>query len=668
MTHRFFLHISVIAVLWGGGPAVNVPVARAAGELSPAARRIQSDIRMLAADEWEGRGIGTPGLDKAADFIAEEFRNAGLQVTGINGGPFQAFEIKDGNRLGETNTITLNGPGKQTLELKLDQDFQVCAFGGSGTVNAPIVFCGYGIDASDIHYNDFEGVDVKGKIVLVMRRNPLQNDPHGPFAVGHGISRHAALTTKLSQAFTHGAAAVLIVNDPATARNERQELESQRTAAEQQVEQIAEKLVAPDAETGTLIAELRQALSHLKQVRQLVGELNPDPLMTFGYGGSRSGKSIPCLQVTQKVANDILKSGLGMSLDQLEARIDETRRPLSQELTGWTAQVTTSVEPVKVPVKNVIGVLPGSGPLAEETIVIGAHYDHLGAGGEGSLTPGSRDIHNGADDNASGTAGLLELARRLGQRTTPLDRRVVFVAFTAEERGLLGAEHYVANPLFPLESTVAMFNMDMIGRLEDDKLVVFGTGTAPQWDPLVDRSAQKSGLTLSKKPEGLGPSDHAAFYARKIPVLHLFTGTHPDYHRPGDDWEKINAEGEARIVDFLEEIVLVTAQDPARPEYIHLEGTGSLERTGNRPFFGSIPDFSNDASGYAIQGVAPGSPAEKGGLQAGDVIIGVGETKIGGLDDFDLALRKFKAGEQVDVTVLREGQEQKLKVTLGSPR
>jgi hypothetical protein len=264
---------------------------------------------------------------------------------------------------------------------------------------------------------------------------------------------------------------------------------------------------------------------------------------------------------------------------------------------------------------------------------------------------------------------LIELARRLAARTEQLPRTVVFIAFTGEERGLLGSAHYVKDPLFPLENTVAMFNMDMVGRLTEDKLTVFGTGTASGWDAWLDAEAAERRFTLSKKPEGLGPSDHSSFYAREIPVLHFFTGTHNDYHRPTDDWGKINVAGMHRIVDLLEELVTTTALDDARPEYVEVKGRAEMAaRSGSRPYFGSIPDFSGEQSGYAIQGVSPGSPADKAGLKGGDVIIKLGEYPITGLDDFDLALREFSPGEEVSVTVRRGGEEQTFRLTLATPR
>ncbi len=245
----------------------------------------------------------------------------------------------------------------------------------------------------------------------------------------------------------------------------------------------------------------------------------------------------------------------------------------------------------------------------------------------------------------------------------------MFIAFTGEERGLLGSAHYVKEPLYPLDSTVAMFNMDMVGRLTDDKLTVFGTGTSTRWEELLDNAATKHGFQLARKPEGFGPSDHSSFYAKEIPVLHFFTGTHNDYHRPSDDWEKINLEGVARVVDLLEDFVVTTAQTAERPDYVVVKGRTSIQpRTGSRPYFGSIPDFSTEGTGYAIQGVSPDSPADKGGLKGGDIIIRLGEQEITSLDDFDLALRGFSPGEPVAVVVLRQNEELTLTVTLATPR
>jgi hypothetical protein len=284
------------------------------------------------------------------------------------------------------------------------------------------------------------------------------------------------------------------------------------------------------------------------------------------------------------------------------------------------------------------------------------------------MAPGSTDVHNGADDNGSGTVALLEIARQLAAREQPLPRRVVFIAFTAEELGLIGSAKYVAEPVFPLEKTIAMYNMDMVGRLRENKLIIFGVGTAPTFKADVTRLGEALEFKLSLKPEGFGPSDQSSFYAKKIPVLHFFTGTHSDYHRPGDDWEKLNVNGINRVVELVQDVIIHTAETQKPPEYLAVTGRAALQRSGSRPYFGSIPDFGSDKDGYAISGVAPKSPAKKAGLLGGDHLIQFGKHKITDLNDFDLALRNFGAGDEVEVTVMRDGQKVKLKVTLARPK
>jgi hypothetical protein len=675
MRYSASLHLLLVGIFCG------LAVAHSAGpaqgeELSPAALRLQNDVKYLASDELEGRGLGTRGLQLAAEYIEQTFREAGLNVTAAGGNAFQEFEINDGAKLTEPNSLLLAGPGGLQLELAMGPDFQVCSFGAAGEFSAPVVFAGYGIESEEPAYNDFNGVNLEGKVVIVLRRNPQQSNPHGPFASARGVSRHAALTTKVSRVFSRGAAAIILVNDHFTGANERAELDEQLAKAQRAVLQAAEQLVQQELQGAEAAAiqpiqqQLREAVTHLTSVRDLVARHNPDVLMEFGYAGTRSGRSLPIFHVSRSKIDELLQAAGKPKLEELEEQIDADLQPRSFELPECTIRGQASLEVIRRKIRNVIGVLEGTGPLAKETVVIGAHFDHLGYGEEGSLLPGSKDIHNGADDNASGTAGLLDLARRLGARhkENPLPRRVVFIAFTGEERGLLGSAEYVRNPLFPLEETVAMLNLDMIGRLEQNQLTVFGTGTSTFWEPLLDPAAQRVGLTLIKKPEGFGPSDHASFYGKKIPVLHFFTGIHPDYHRPSDDWQLINATGMDQIVSLTESLAWSAITTPTRPDYIEIAGQAELNRTGNRPYFGSIPNFSTDATGYSISGVAPGSPAEKGGLKGGDVIIQLGEQQIGSLDDFDLALRNYRPGEQITVTVRRGNEVLELKVTLATPR
>jgi hypothetical protein len=327
-----------------------------------------------------------------------------------------------------------------------------------------------------------------------------------------------------------------------------------------------------------------------------------------------------------------------------------------------------AVEAKRIDAKNVVAVLEGQGPHAGETIVIGAHYDHLGRGEPGTLEPGSHEIHHGADDNASGVAAMLEITRQLAGREEKLPRRIVFIAFTGEERGLFGSAHYVKDPLFPLDKTIAMLNLDMVGRLTDDKLIVYGDGTAAQWDNLLDRLNEKHAFQITRHSEGFGPSDHSSFYAKQIPVLFFFTGTHKQYHRPSDTFDTINVDGMRRVADFVADAAIAIAESDDRPTYKEVAGGSQFAKSGDRPYFGSIPDFSQDQPGYALMGVSKGGPAETAGIQGGDIILKLGDYPIANLDDFDTALRKFKSGDRVTVLLKRGNDELKFAVTLQPPR
>ncbi|MES2789298.1 MAG: M20/M25/M40 family metallo-hydrolase [Planctomycetota bacterium] len=636
-------------------------------------RRLLDDVKFLASDELEGRGIGLKGLDLAAEHIRTAFEKAGLNVTAVKGGAFQPFEMTTSAKLGAPNSLTIQGPDGVKLELKPEVDFIPLSIGASGKVAGNLVFCGYGIDAADKQYNDYAGLDVKGQIVVIMRREPRLNHPQGGFGGPHGgQSSHADLRTKVSTAFGRGAAGVLFVDDPHSAQDALEKLKEQVTkqaAIVAEAAQTFEETPATDAEKSTAARqELSKAIVRFKETKTEAAAGAPDKLMKFGYGGSDSARDIPLAHITRHVADQVLQAALKTTLADIEKEIDKDLKPRSATLAGWTVSGEFKIERNQAVVKNVIGVLEGSGPLADETVVIGAHYDHVGRGGRDSLSPGSTEIHNGADDNASGTASLLELARRLAARPEKPARRIVFIAFTAEESGLLGSAKYCQEPVFPLEKTIAMLNMDMVGRLVDNKLTVFGTGTSPHWNGLLEKLGKAAGFELTMKPEGFGPSDQSSFYAKKIPVLHFFTGNHPDYHRPSDDWEKINVAGMEKVTDLIEQVALDTINTVKKPEYVAIQSPANPFREGSRPYFGSIPDFGTDKPGYALAGVGPGSPAEKGGLKAGDRIIQINQTKIGNLEDFDLILRKFSAGEVIEVTAARGEQDVKLKITLGKPR
>ena len=614
------------AVARGGGPA-RAEESAAGASHDAVLERLRQAVTWLAAPEREGRGPGTPGIDAAADWIAAQFAEIGLAAPGA-GEAFQPFAMTLDAKLGpaSANTLELVGPptadgGATVVPLVLGRDFTPLAAGGSGRFELPLVFAGYGITAPAEHYDDYaplaDGGVAKGAALVLLRQEPQKNDPHGAFE-GNQTSQHAALARKVANASEHEAGAVVFCDD--------------------------------SAETDSLM-----------------------PFTRAGEGSDR--RTMPVLHLRRAVLDDVVTRSLGRDLATIQKGIDDTLTPASAALSGWRIRGRVAIERVETQGRNVMAVIPGRGAPAgddhaaidpRETVVLGAHYDHLGFGGVNSAAPGVHAVHHGADDNASGTALLVEVARRLVARG-PLPRTVLLVAFSGEERGLLGSAHYVANPAVPIADTVAMVNLDMVGRLDAEKLIVHGTGTSAGFDELVDRLAAAAGLTTAKEPGGFGPSDHSSFYAKKVPVLHLFTGSHADYHRPTDTADKINYEGMVRLAGLVTDVVAELASGP-RPDYREVASTMFARGGVDRPYFGSIPDFGKPGGGYAISGVAKDSPAANGGLQGGDVIVRLGESAITGLDDFDSALRKHKGGERVPVVVRRGGADVTLEVLLGQPK
>jgi hypothetical protein len=337
-----------------------------------------------------------------------------------------------------------------------------------------------------------------------------------------------------------------------------------------------------------------------------------------------------------------------------------------------------------VDARNVVAMIPGSDPtLAREVVIVGAHYDHLGLGGDGSLAPDEQAVHNGADDNASGTAALMEVARAIQASGRKPARTILFLAFTGEEKGLWGSAHYVDEPLLPVENTVAMINMDMVGRLRENTLTVYGTGTAMEWPSLLEEvnERQDAPMELASIPDGFGPSDHSSFYGAKVPVLMLFTNTHSEYHRPEDDWELINQEGLERVASFAADLVgeIAGSEEVDRVALTYVEGAGnphgamasdqapsSSGGPGYGAYMGTIPDMTPQEIGVRITGVREESPAEKGGLQGGDVIVEFGGKEITDLYAYTYALREHKPGDEVVVVVLRGEERLDLTVVLGS--
>ncbi len=682
--HRRFLAVVLIAVI--GSPALLALTRVAAAEKSAGSadavieQRLTDAERYLASDKLEGRGPGTHGIELAADYIADGFKKAGLKTDLYDGTPFQRFSITIGTKLGpdERNQLEILRPadGQATepkrTTLRLGTDFTPLALGGSAKINAPLVFAGYGITAKDQKYDDYAGIDVKDKAVFVLRHQPQRGNPHGLF--GHGDSPYAALSRKISNAYEHGAAAVIFCNDDADLRRLRDEVQKRwQGAIDELVKANNEFKKIDHPSRDDILKQAKSADELADRVGQLSKQLRAedDSLLKFDFGGEDSeGREFPVLFSRREPLDRAMKASTGKDLAALEQEIESSQAPKSCELKGWRVTGETNVARERTEVKNVLGVLEGEGPHADETIIIGAHYDHLGYGGSNSLARGVHAIHPGADDNASGDAALLEIALELASREKKLPRRIVFIAFTGEERGLLGSAHYVRDPLVPLDKTVAMLNLDMVGRMQDNKLIVNSDDTSPQFDPLVDRINDKYHFAVTKQPGGFGPSDHASFYEKHIPVLFFFTGTHKDYHRPSDTADKINVPDMRRVAQMVADVAIGLAEANERPQFSESKAKPrSLGAPGDRPYFGSVPDFGQEQpGGYAISDVTKGGPAAEAGLKGGDVIIRLGESKIGNLEDFDSALRKYRAGDKVPVVVKRGAEQLTFQVILEPPR
>lgn len=393
--------------------------------------------------------------------------------------------------------------------------------------------------------------------------------------------------------------------------------------------------------------------------------------------------SVPALsRDIQHLASDRLQGrGLGSAgadsaADYIAMRFKELGLRQAASLGAWFQTFTVSPDAPAirgtnlggVSGRNVVGILPGADPrLAGKFVVLGAHYDHLGLGGRGSLDPDSVGVtHNGADDNASGVVALLEAARRLSLARP--GRSVLFLAFGGEEHGLLGSAAYVKAPAVPNDSLVAMLNFDMVGRLRENRLVVYGVETAKEWRPLLDSLNATAGFAMSAQGDGYGPSDHTSFTVAKRPVLHFFTGTHEDYHRTTDDWEKINLDGVAKIAELAVNITRAVGQGSATLTFVDLPPPApstSGRGGGYGAYLGTIPDMTDNPGGVRLSGARGGSPAEKAGLKAGDILVKLGSHDVADLQGMTNALRAYQPGDDVDVVVIRDGQRQTFKVTLG---
>lgn len=574
-----------------------------------AAQRYLNDIKALTTPSMEGRGDGTKGLTRAAQLIEHRFKSLGLEPAGTHS-YFQPFTLVTGARLKGDNHFRAGN-----TELKLDQDYIPFSFSSSGSASAPVVFVGYGVSAAEFGYDDYEGVDVKDKIVLLFRYEPTG------FAAKngrHGMTQHAELISKAINARNHGAKAVVLING------------------------------------------------------KFVGNSEEDLLTRFGSVSGPVDSGIILVQVKNDVAEKWCQAA-GKSLLRIQEQINSSGKPASFAFPdNLRLAVNVSIEATRATVNNILAYLPGE---TDEYVIIGAHYDHLGRGNFDSLAPSQiGQLHPGADDNASGTAGVLELARRLAPIKGKLHRGILFSSFAGEELGLLGSAEWVKEPTRPLEKAVAMLNMDMIGRIKDEKIYIGGVGTGSTFQRVLDQAQQqeKSVFKIDYSPGGYSSSDHMSFVTGRVPALFFFSGLHADYHKPSDTWEKINPGDAVRLLDLVEKISVDLASAPDRPEFIAVVENKPAASSGGGggygPYFGSIPDFGQVENGVRFSDVRPGSPAAKAGLKAGDVLVQFGDKPIKNLYDFTDALRQSKVGDVVEVKVLRGSETITATVTLEQRR
>jgi hypothetical protein len=583
----------------------------AALAFAPAAINPQTylaEVKYLASPELKGRATGSPELEKAAAYISGLFKSFGLKP--VSGADYeQPFTVTVNAHLGPDNRFNDTDAGANGV-LNVKSDYVPYSFSSSGKFSGQVVFAGFGITDADRHYDDYAGIDVKDKFVLMLRHEPQE---------GKELTSHATFADKASNAKMHGAKGVIIVNDVAAHPND--------AAA--------------------------------------------DKLLEFGSATGPTDAGIFFVQVKAADAEAWMKAE-GRDLREIEAGIDKDLQPRSCALAKLNVNLSVDVQHDTRTVHNVEAYLPGS---TSEYVIIGAHYDHLGLGDEHSLAPSQiGQIHPGADDNASGTAGVIELARWFSKQPKP-KRGILFLTFAGEELGLLGSSWYVNHPLLPLENAVAMINMDMIGRIRDGKVYVNGTGTGSTLAKLIGDTKPPDGFRFDLSENlGYGGSDHMSFTIKSVPVLFFFSGLHGDYHKPSDTADKINAVDAAKLLGYVAEVEQRLNEAPDRPQFIRTAepkepaagaaGGGS----GYGPNFGSVPDFDEPPKGVRFADVRDGTPAAKAGLKAGDILIEFDGKEIGNLYDFTYALRAKKPGDEVLVKVLRGSQTIEAKVLLTERR
>ena len=577
------------------------------------AKDLRAHVDFLASETLEGRLTGSEGARKASEYLSEQLHAIpDVKPAGDDNTFFQSFDFSAGTKIVANETSLVITSNENSSALELEKDFQPLAFSETGDVSGDVVFAGYGLatpSKDGSAYDSYAGLDVKDKVVLVLRYVPENAEP----AQRQELNRYAGLRYKAMLAREHGAKAILVVTGPNS----------------------------PNA--GELVADVNDT--------------------------SNSSSGIPAASITAEIAERLLIAS-GKKLKTLQTDLD-TINPHAASgfaLESATVKLKTKIERQRKPDRNVIAILPptdGNAATAEY-IVVGAHYDHLGRSEVGALSRKGeeRQICYGADDNASGTSVVLELARSIAADKTPRKRGIVFCFWSGEEIGLIGSGHFTEQPEVPIKNVAAYVNFDMVGRLRGNQLMLQGVGSSSAWRKMIERRNVAAGFALSLQDDPYLPTDSTSFYTRGVPTLAFFTGSHEDYHRPTDRPDTLNYEGMERIAKFSRAIVLDLSNAERRPDYVKVDrAQQGGSRDALRVYIGSIPDYGTEVAGVKLSGTRGGSPADKAGLISGDVIVEFGGQKIANIYDYTYALDAAKIGKTLDVIVLRDGQRVTLQVT-----
>lgn len=608
MTRPDFLALVAAASLLvlpalAGEPAEvrEIPQAQMTPEIT--ADQILSRMAWLASDALEGRESGSAGGRAAEEYVAAEFVRMGLEPLGTDGTALAPVELPLRTPAGIGNAVDVTLPGGETVATGLGQGAVPFSFSPEGSVEGEVVFAGHGIRAKDQGIDDYDGLEVEGRVVMILRWGPNQDDPESFFSLRNPAARKLmSFREKADVAATRGAVGVLLVDDP-----------------------------------------------------------RRDPRFGLSTAAPSSDESsIPMMVAPRELADRILAT-VERSVESVHDALDKGEGPRSFALPGVKARLSVSLGETLA--HNAVAVRRGvDEKLADECVLVCAHMDHVGLGWFGSLKGGG-EIHNGADDNASGTAALLEVAERLA--AAPATRRsIVFAAWCGEEKGLVGSQQYAANPAWPLARTVVCLNMDMVGRYRDggekDRgLLVAGAPTGTGLDARVDRLATAHGLRIAHVWDAWQQSDHYSFYRRGIPSLFFTTDLHDDYHQPGDDWWKTASEPQARIASLVADLAVEMANAPDRPEF---------HEKPKRPVLG-VRLGPVEADGVAVDGarivqVFPAFGAAAAGLKVGDVIVAVDGKRVTSLAHLTELIGAYDAESTVAVSFVRDGEERTANVLL----